>query len=151
MLCCRVMRCSAMRCAGGRSCCRCVQELFAETRELIDSGKTGGIGPIFALAYPLTDGQMCAVTKARARVLFPSHPIPSHPIPSCGLLPPTRLSGFGCACCWWWLTSMSAVGVVQEAVNNIIKHRPEFVPWSAPAHTSRMSAIECSNDPHIQS
>lgn len=58
-------------------------ELFAETRELIDSGKTGGIGPIFALAYPLTDGQMCAVTKARAR----------------------------------------------EAVNNIIKHRPEFVPW----------------------
>lgn len=35
---------------------------FRKARSLIDSGMSAGIGPIFALAYPLNDDQLCAVS-----------------------------------------------------------------------------------------
>ena len=39
---------------------------FESARALIDVGLSGGMGPIFALAYPLTDEQLCSVTRNRA-------------------------------------------------------------------------------------
>ncbi|EKX40776.1 hypothetical protein GUITHDRAFT_75246 [Guillardia theta CCMP2712] len=43
------------------------ERLFEEVRKMIDRGATGGLGPIFGLAYPLSDEQMCTVARARAR------------------------------------------------------------------------------------
>ena len=40
--------------------------LFNKARHLIDLGLSGGMGPIFALAYPLSDAQLCSVTRNRA-------------------------------------------------------------------------------------
>jgi protein O-GlcNAc transferase len=39
---------------------------FEKARALIDQGASGGMGPIFALAYPLTGTQLCSVTRNRA-------------------------------------------------------------------------------------
>ena len=39
---------------------------FSKARELIDKGASGGMGPIFALAYPLSSSQLCSVTRNRA-------------------------------------------------------------------------------------
>jgi hypothetical protein len=36
---------------------------FDKARRLIHRGITGGMGPIFALAYPLTADELCAVTQ----------------------------------------------------------------------------------------
>eukprot|EP00960_Hanusia_phi_P002473 71907-Hanusia_phi.AAC.2 len=37
------------------------ERLFEEVRRMVDRGATGGLGPIFGLAYPLSDEQMCTV------------------------------------------------------------------------------------------
>ena len=42
------------------------EQHFELARELIDQGVSGGIGPIFALAYPLSRDQLCTVTRNRA-------------------------------------------------------------------------------------
>ena len=42
------------------------EQHFELARELIDQGVSGGIGPIFALAYPLSHDQLCTVTRNRA-------------------------------------------------------------------------------------
>ena len=39
---------------------------FENARALIDQGASGGMGPIFALAYPLSSTQLCSVTRNRA-------------------------------------------------------------------------------------
>jgi len=41
--------------------------MMSRAQTFIDRGSSGGLGPIFALAYPLTPQQMCTVTHARAR------------------------------------------------------------------------------------
>ena len=52
----------------GRICdWREYDQMMAKARRFIDSGSAGGLGPIFALAYPLSPQQMCTVTHARAR------------------------------------------------------------------------------------
>ncbi len=43
------------------------QDIMGRARSLIDAGQTGGLGPIFALAYDLSDEQMCTVARNRAR------------------------------------------------------------------------------------
>ena len=40
--------------------------MFVKARSLIDQGITGGMGPIFALAYPITAEQLCGLTRYRA-------------------------------------------------------------------------------------
>lgn len=37
--------------------------IFEQARSLIQQGITGGMGPIFALAYPLSAEELCTVTK----------------------------------------------------------------------------------------
>jgi tetratricopeptide (TPR) repeat protein len=39
---------------------------FDKVRALIDQGASGGMGPIFALAYPISSIQLCSVTRNRA-------------------------------------------------------------------------------------
>ena len=52
----------------GRICdWREYDSLFARAREFFDRGSAGGLGPIFALAFPLTPAQMCVVLNGRAR------------------------------------------------------------------------------------
>ncbi|EKX46881.1 hypothetical protein GUITHDRAFT_107237 [Guillardia theta CCMP2712] len=55
---------------------------FSKARALIDQGTAGGLGPIFALAYPLSDRQLCNVVRQRAaHVLEVSRRISANFIP----------------------------------------------------------------------